>query len=78
MFTYQKRPSSRGSRVGFYMPEGEEGVDFVIAISTKENGMAAILQVKNFKNSISETSKNNFFQKFDVSRCAPVHPEGWL
>ena len=64
--------------VGLYMPEGEEGVDFVITCCTSANPAEANayatmrVQVKNFKNTISECSKDAFFQKLDVRRCAPI------
>ena len=70
---------ARQRHVGFYMPKGEEGVDFVFAASklvspnTKQRSVAAVrVQVKNYKNRITENAKDYLFAKLDVRRCAPV------
>jgi hypothetical protein len=59
-------------RAALYLPEGEEGIDLLIAIKTETSTFATLrVQVKNYKNSISCKSVADLLQKLDVRSCAP-------
>lgn len=61
-------------RVGIYLPEGEEGIDILIAIRERNLDQFTTMrvQVKNYKNRIRESSAKEYFQKLDIRRCAPL------
>ena len=61
-------------RAALYLPEGEEGLDLLITImkKTEEETFATLrVQVKNYKNQITEKTISDLLQKLDVRRCAP-------
>jgi hypothetical protein len=62
-------------RVAIYMPEGEEGLDLLITMMKMEGGKEKFatlrVQVKNYKNMITDKAISDLLQKLDARRCAP-------
>lgn len=56
------------------MTNGEEGIDLLMVMkqATNKNLATVRIQVKNYKNMITERALNELFKKLDVRRCVPV------
>ena len=58
-------------RLAYYVQEGAEGLDLLIAIKKGDSYGTIRVQVKNYKNEISQGERNNWLYKLLPTKCPP-------